>query len=330
MDETAAISQTPTATAPPPEHHLQAFAHGDDDPSFKDVLDTINPLQHIPIINTVYRELTGDKPGSVSRVVGGALFGGPLGMALATIDSIIDDKTGKDVGGHAWASIMGDDPQPDNATMLAKDDTPPASPAEQTAAEPALSEAAAAPAAEPPQTNVAQAEPPPPSPAVAPAPIPVTVAAAPAKDPAPQLLAAKLTSQSMGANASVSAASTAVSPAAPKVDGATPLPQGFLPVPARHSIQVLPPAPPNATLSSNSQHSNIPTAGRAVPSNALTDARDIAVPNPAAVGTEAKPIPNAWLPDAMTKALDKYQKMSKLGQTAQAPSPTDQSSQPTL
>ena len=51
------------------QHHLQTFAEGDDSPSFKDVLDTINPLQHIPIINTIYRELTGDQPGAVGKQV---------------------------------------------------------------------------------------------------------------------------------------------------------------------------------------------------------------------------------------------------------------------
>ncbi|MGQ3031076.1 MAG: hypothetical protein ACT60Q_22290, partial [Ferrovibrionaceae bacterium] len=33
---------------------------GDEGFSFKTVLDTINPLQHIPIVSTIYRELTGD------------------------------------------------------------------------------------------------------------------------------------------------------------------------------------------------------------------------------------------------------------------------------
>lgn len=66
--------------------------------SFKDVLDVINPLQHLPIIGTVYREVSGDKISSTARVIGGALFGGPIGGGLAFADSIVESKTGSTVG----------------------------------------------------------------------------------------------------------------------------------------------------------------------------------------------------------------------------------------
>lgn len=44
-----------------------------------DVIDMINPLQHIPIVSNLYQSATGDKIGSVAMIVGGAIFGGPLG-----------------------------------------------------------------------------------------------------------------------------------------------------------------------------------------------------------------------------------------------------------
>ena len=44
-------------------------------PSFKDVLDTINPLQHIPIISSIYQSLTGDVQSTGAKLTGGALFG---------------------------------------------------------------------------------------------------------------------------------------------------------------------------------------------------------------------------------------------------------------
>ena len=43
---------------------------------FLDVLDMINPLQHLPIVSTIYRNLTGDTIKPVAQVVGGAAFGG--------------------------------------------------------------------------------------------------------------------------------------------------------------------------------------------------------------------------------------------------------------
>ena len=58
--------------------------------SFGDVLDIINPLQHIPIISTIYRMATGDEVGMGSRIAGGALFGGPLGIFVSGLTAIIE------------------------------------------------------------------------------------------------------------------------------------------------------------------------------------------------------------------------------------------------
>ena len=44
-----------------PKHGLADSAFGDDGFGFDDVLDAINPLQHIPIVSTIYRAITGDK-----------------------------------------------------------------------------------------------------------------------------------------------------------------------------------------------------------------------------------------------------------------------------
>lgn len=52
----------------------------DKDPfGFGDIIDMINPLQHIPIVNKLYQSATGDTIGAVAMIVGGAIFGGPLG-----------------------------------------------------------------------------------------------------------------------------------------------------------------------------------------------------------------------------------------------------------
>lgn len=56
---------------------------GDDGFNFRDVLDLINPIQHIPILGNIYRSITGDIAAPAIRIAGGALFGGPLGAAFA-------------------------------------------------------------------------------------------------------------------------------------------------------------------------------------------------------------------------------------------------------
>jgi hypothetical protein len=50
-----------------------------------DLVDVINPLQHLPLIGHVYRELTGDTIKPAARLAGGAAFGGPLGLLGAGV-----------------------------------------------------------------------------------------------------------------------------------------------------------------------------------------------------------------------------------------------------
>ena len=56
---------------------------GDDGLTFGDIVDMINPLQHIPILGSLYRKFTGDMIDPAMKVAGGALFGGPIGAAVS-------------------------------------------------------------------------------------------------------------------------------------------------------------------------------------------------------------------------------------------------------
>lgn len=76
--------------------------------TFWDFLDVINPLQHIPVVNTLYREMTGDEIKAPAKMIGSAIIGGPIGLAVAMIDSAIEDTTGKDIGRHALAMFRTD------------------------------------------------------------------------------------------------------------------------------------------------------------------------------------------------------------------------------
>lgn len=77
-------------------------AGGDNDKgmSFWDVLDVINPLQHIPGVNKVYQAITGDTIKTPAKIAGAALFFGPVGLALAGADAVLEKETGKDAMGH--------------------------------------------------------------------------------------------------------------------------------------------------------------------------------------------------------------------------------------
>ena len=79
---------------------------------FGDFVDMINPLQHIPFISSVYRHLTGDEISPVSRVVGDAAFGGPIGAASGLVNALVQMETGKDVGENMIATLTPGDVAP--------------------------------------------------------------------------------------------------------------------------------------------------------------------------------------------------------------------------
>lgn len=59
--------------------------------TFAEFLAGLNPLHHLPVIGTIYREATGESIPPVMRVLGGALFGGPLGMLSSAVMAALDE-----------------------------------------------------------------------------------------------------------------------------------------------------------------------------------------------------------------------------------------------
>ncbi len=102
------------AYPPPPEWKSTAPgsaapASGDDD-FVHDMIEVFNPLQHIPIVSTIYRQMTGDKIGPVERIAGDTLYGGLLGLASSVANVVFQQITGKDFGDTALAMLgLGDD-----------------------------------------------------------------------------------------------------------------------------------------------------------------------------------------------------------------------------
>ena len=83
---------------------------GNDGFTFLDFLDIINPLQHFPVIGTLYRELTGDTLDPGSRVLGGTLFLGPVGTVVSLANVLVDDATGRDMGEHVMSFFENEEP----------------------------------------------------------------------------------------------------------------------------------------------------------------------------------------------------------------------------
>lgn len=88
---------------------------GEDGFTFGDLLDLVNPLQHIPIVSNIYRAITGDEIGVGPRLIGGAVLGGVVGFAGAVVNAAVEAETGKDIGGNVLAMAIGDPKSSANA-----------------------------------------------------------------------------------------------------------------------------------------------------------------------------------------------------------------------
>jgi len=99
-------------TAPPKTTTAAVDAKPGDGFSFDDALDIVNPLQHLPIVGTLYRKFTGDQIKPLEKVAGDTLYGGPLGLAGSLADLAFEKITGKNFGDTVYAFVFGDDDKP--------------------------------------------------------------------------------------------------------------------------------------------------------------------------------------------------------------------------
>jgi len=97
--------------------------------SFTDVLDAINPLQHIPVVSSIFRAATGTAISGFSQIAGGALFGGLAGglvsgLVTSAVDVAVKEASGKNIAEHVVATVEdvaktgSTDKTPENATQL--------------------------------------------------------------------------------------------------------------------------------------------------------------------------------------------------------------------
>jgi len=100
--------------------HAQNTASDEARRLFETLVDTVNPLQHIPGVGAVYREVTGDTANPVASMAGGFLFGGPVGLAAGAASSFLEMLTGKSLLGNAMALFSGDDAKPGNSSTPAQ------------------------------------------------------------------------------------------------------------------------------------------------------------------------------------------------------------------
>jgi hypothetical protein len=97
-----------------PKNEVATASKADDHGfTFDDALDIINPLQHIPIVSTIYRAVTGDTIKPLERLAGDTLYGGVPGFLSSAANLAFEKITGKDFGdtAMAWLGIDTGDAQ---------------------------------------------------------------------------------------------------------------------------------------------------------------------------------------------------------------------------
>lgn len=106
LDRVPSMPEAMPAASAAPE---AANRKNEDGFGFFDLLDMLNPLQHIPVVGTIYRAITGDEIRSISRIIGGAVFGGPMGAASGLMTAVIEDGTGKAPADLALSFVSGEE-----------------------------------------------------------------------------------------------------------------------------------------------------------------------------------------------------------------------------
>jgi hypothetical protein len=101
---------------------------GDDEFTFGDFLSILNPLQHLPVVSNIYRWVTGDTIKPAARVVGGALYGGPIGLVTSALNAMVEEVKGGDVGAQVLALFKPDQKAPSDPLVASAAPDPTSAP----------------------------------------------------------------------------------------------------------------------------------------------------------------------------------------------------------
>jgi hypothetical protein len=105
----AASAPIPQAIAPgPPPAAGGPDRDGYSGFSFHDLVSIVNPLQHFPIVSTLYRKFTGDTIKPLEHIAGDTLYGGWMGLVSSVANLVFEKSTGKDFGDTVLAFLDGD------------------------------------------------------------------------------------------------------------------------------------------------------------------------------------------------------------------------------
>ncbi|MEP4889493.1 MAG: hypothetical protein ABJV04_05670 [Aliiglaciecola sp.] len=87
---------------------ISNYVVGDDGLGMDDFFDTINILNHVPIVSDIYQNTSNTSVDPVSELLGGFVYGGPIGVAFAAADMAIESFSGKSIYNNVTDFIFED------------------------------------------------------------------------------------------------------------------------------------------------------------------------------------------------------------------------------
>lgn len=102
-------AMVPSPSTPAGSGAAASQSGGDGESFFHHILDVVNPLQHLPIVGTLYRAITGEHIGPVEKIAGDTLYGGMWGAITSVADVAFEAVTGKSAEDTVLAWVQGDD-----------------------------------------------------------------------------------------------------------------------------------------------------------------------------------------------------------------------------
>jgi hypothetical protein len=113
MPKTAAS----TITGTPPT--ASTAASGEHKSFWDNLWDVVNPLEHLPVVSTIYDSITHNKVGDVEKIAGDTLYGGFMGLVSSIANVAFEHITGKSFGDTVLGWVTGNDDDKSDTVMAA-------------------------------------------------------------------------------------------------------------------------------------------------------------------------------------------------------------------
>ncbi|WP_339720359.1 hypothetical protein [uncultured Paraglaciecola sp.] len=84
---------------------------GDGELGLNEVFDTINILNHVPIVADIYQETMATDVAPIAEVVGSFMYGGALGLGYAVANLAVENYTGKSIYSNLLEVFFDDEQQ---------------------------------------------------------------------------------------------------------------------------------------------------------------------------------------------------------------------------